>query len=102
MGSVSAGAGCAVRGGGESAAVCGTVRWCRRVLGGLARRRLVLGGGEVPRPPLTRHVEVRRRQGWWYGSSDCPWWGWARGAPLAWTWWPGGYGAWYRGAGPWL
>ena len=35
--------------------------------------------------------------GWWYGSSDCPWRGLARGAPSAWTWWPGGYGSWYRG-----
>ena len=37
--------------------------------------------------------------GWWYGSSDCPWRGWARGAPSAWTWWPGGYGSWYGGDG---
>ena len=24
-----------------------------------------------------------------------------RGAPSAWTWWPGGYGGWYGGGGPW-
>ena len=32
-------------------------------------------------------------------SSDCPWRGWARGAPSAWTWWLGGYGSWYGGGG---
>ena len=38
----------------------GPARRCRRVLGGLAWCRLVLGGGEVPRRPWIRHVGV-----WW-------------------------------------
>ena len=71
VGSVSARGGCAVRAGGRGApafagpglvARVGPVRRCRRVLGGLARRHLVLGGGGVPRPPWIRHVGLRRRQ----------------------------------------
>ena len=38
------------------------VKRCRRVLGGLAWCRLVLGGGEVSSPPWIRHVGVRWRQ----------------------------------------
>ena len=56
VGSVSAGGGCAVQVESGSAAVCepglvarvGPARRCSRVLGGLARRRLVLGGGDHP------------------------------------------------------
>ena len=38
------------------------VRRCRRVLEGLAWCRLVLGGGEVPHPPLIHRVGLRRRR----------------------------------------
>ena len=71
VGSVSAGGGCATRGGRGAppfvgpglVARVGPVRRYWRVLGGLTRRHLVLGGGgEVPRPPWIRHVGVRRRQ----------------------------------------
>ena len=63
----------------------GPVRRRRRVLGGLVWCRLVLGGG---RSPVLRGSATKGRGGgssWWHGSSDCPWRGWAWGAPSAWT-----------------
>ena len=71
-----------------------------RPLGGFALCRLVLGGGG--RSPVVHGSATYGcggGSGLWYGSSDCPWRGWARGSPSAWTWWPGGYGygSWYEG-----
>ena len=72
MWSVSAGAGCAMRGGSGSAAVCGTGR---RLSSGASQEVSAgpggpcaappgTGGGvvEVPRPPLICHVGVQLRQ----------------------------------------
>ena len=97
VGSVGAGGECAVRGGSGSAAVCETGPHrsslaSQDAWGGFAWCHLVLGGG--PRSPVAHGSATLGCGGgsnWWYGSSDCPWRGWARGAPSAWTCWPGGY-----------
>ena len=73
MGNVSTGAGCAVRGGSGSAAVCGTgprrgaPLASEEVSAGPGEPRVVPpgtggGGGGVPHPPLIRRVGVRRRR----------------------------------------
>ena len=73
VGSVSVGGGCAVWGGGGSAAVCETCLRCRARLaseeasagrGGpcVVPPGTVGRGGEVPHPPLIRRVGVRRRR----------------------------------------
>ena len=71
VGSVSAGGGCALRGGSRSAAVCGTrprrsSRATQEVSAGSWGPGAALPGtgegGEVLRPPWIRHVGMRRRQ----------------------------------------
>ena len=69
MGSVGAGGKCAVRGGAGAQpfagpgliARVGPVRRCRRVMGGLALCRLVLGGGGGP----PSSMDLPRRVWWW-------------------------------------
>ena len=79
----------------------GPVRRRRRVLGGFAWCCLVLGGGgppssmDPPRRGMVAAAPVVTGRATVLGGVG------PRGAPSAWTWWPGGYGygSWYGGGG---